>query len=345
MVDLFKNIYYIANIYIQMGIILYKSLVKEEVGLKALITFKYKDEEMKLLEDLGYEIIFNDERQFSFSDDMRDVDLLVCFDPFEKLDLDLFPNIKWIQLLSAGINQVPLDKVLKKNIILTNNRGCYSIPIAEWIVLKALEMIKNSREFYDRQNEKIWKMDTSLLELYGKTVGFLGTGSIAQEAAKRLEAFGVKILGFNRSGRPLEYFHQCYSIDMINQYIGQCDFFVIAAPYTNETHHLVNEEVFSNMKDGTYLINIARGSIIDEKALIENLKSAKIKKAALDVFETEPLPETSPLWDMDNVIISPHNSWSSEMIHTRRFEIAYKNMKRYKNNEELINIVDLKRGY
>ena len=206
-------------------------------------------------------------------------------------------------------------------------------------------MIKNSREFYDRQNEKIWKMDTSLLELYGKTIGFLGTGSIAQEAAKRLEAFGVKILGFNRSGRPVEYFHQCYSIDMINQYIGQCDFFVIAAPYTNETHHLVNEEVFSNMKDGTYLINIARGSIIDEKALIENLKSAKIKKAALDVFETEPLPETSPLWDMDNVIISPHNSWSSEMIHTRRFEIAYKNMKRYKNNEELINIVDLKRGY
>ena len=86
-------------------------------------------------------------------------------------------------------------------------------------------------------------MDTSLLELYGKTVGFLGTGSIAQEAAKRLEAFGVKILGFNRSGRPVEYFHQCYSIDMINQYIGQCDF-CYRCPYTNETHHLVNESVF-----------------------------------------------------------------------------------------------------
>lgn len=313
--------------------------------MKALITFKYKDEEMKLLEDLGYEIIFNDERDFSFSEDMKDAEVLVCFDPFKKLDIDLFPKLKWIQLLTAGINQVPVEKVLKKNIVLTNSRGVYSIPIAEWIVLKALEMIKNSRDFYKKQEEKIWKMDTSLLEIYGKIVGFLGTGSIAKEAAKRLQAFGVKIVGFNRTGRNAEHFHQSYPIDKINQEISQCDFFVITTPYTEETHHLINEEVFSHMKDGTYLINIARGSIIDEKALIENLKSGKIKKAALDVFETEPLPEDSPLWDMENVIISPHNSWGSEMISRRRFEIAYENMKRYINNEELINIVDLERGY
>jgi len=313
--------------------------------LKALITFKYKDEEMKLLEDLGYEIIFKDEREISFSDEMKAADIMVCFDPFDKIDIDLFPKLKWIQLLSAGINQVPVDKVLKNNILITNNRGGYSIPIAEWIVLKALEMVKNSKEFYNKQNEKIWKMDTSLLEIYGKIVGFLGTGSIAQEAAKRLEAFGVKILGFNRSGRDVEHFHQCYSIDKMNQLISQCDFFVIATPYTEETHHLVDQEVFSNMKDGTYIINIARGSIIDEEALVENLRSGKIRKAALDVFETEPLPNDSPLWDMENVIISPHNSWASEMYKRRRFEIAYQNMKRYINNEELINVIDLMKGY
>lgn len=300
---------------------------------------------MKSLEDLGFEIMFRDERDITFSDDMKDVDILVCFNPFEKIDIGLFPNLKWIQLLSAGINQVPLDKVQAQNILITNNRGGYSIPIAEWIVLKILEMIKNSKEFYDKQNKKIWKMDTSLLELYGKTVGFIGTGSIAEEAAKRLEGFGVKILGINASGKNVNHFHQCFSIDKINDIVPQCDFIVIATPYTDETHHLIDENVFASMKEGTYLINIARGSIIDENALVSNLKSGKIKKAALDVFEVEPLPEDSPLWEMDNVIISPHNSWASEMYSRRRYDIAYENMIRYINKESLVNIVDLKKGY
>jgi len=319
--------------------------LKGGIFLKALITFRYKDNEMKNLENLGFEIIFKDERDINFSEEIKDIDLMVCFDPFNKIDIELFPNLKWIQLLSAGINQVPIDKILDQDIILTNNRGGYSIPIAEWIVLKILEMIKNSREFYDKQNKKIWKMDTSILELYGKTVGFIGTGSIAQEAAKRLEGFGVNILGISSRGKNANHFHQCFSIDKINDIVSQCDFLVIAAPYTDNTHHLIDENVFSSMKNGTYLINIARGSIIDENALINNLKSGKIKKAALDVFEVEPLSEDSPLWEMDNVIISPHNSWASEMYSRRRYEIAYENMKRYINKEELINVVNLKMGY
>ena len=104
----------------------------------------------------------------------------------------MFPNLKWIQLLSAGINQVPEEKIRKRNILLTNSRGVYSIPIAEWIVLKTLEMYKNSKEFHEKQKNKTWKQNTHLLELYGKTIGFVGTGSIAQEAAKRFEGFGVK---------------------------------------------------------------------------------------------------------------------------------------------------------
>ena len=122
--------------------------------MKALITYKYTDEEMKSLEDLGYEIIFHDEKHLTFTDEMKDVDIMVCFDPFKNIDLDQFPKLKWIQLLSAGINQVPVDKVLKNNILLTNNRGGYSIPIAEWIVLKTLEMYKNSWEFYKKQEKK-----------------------------------------------------------------------------------------------------------------------------------------------------------------------------------------------
>jgi phosphoglycerate dehydrogenase-like enzyme len=313
--------------------------------MKALITFKYSDEEIKRLEDLGYDIIFSNEKEIVFSDEMKDIDLMVCFDPFDKIDISLFPNLKWIQLSSAGINHVPIDKVLSQNILLTNNRGGYSIPIAEWIVLKVLEMIKNTKEFYDKQNKKVWKMDTSLMELHGKTVGFIGTGSIASEAAKRLETFGVNIIGINSSGKEAEHFHQTFSIEEIDDVVSKCDFLVIATPYTEKTHHLIDESIFSHMKDETYLLNIARGSIIDEEALINNLKSGKIKKAALDVFEVEPLPEDSPLWEMENVIISPHNSWVSDMNSSKRYEIVYKNMKKYINGEKLVNIVDLKRGY
>lgn len=313
--------------------------------MKTLITYKYTDEQMERLEDLGYEIIFNDERDISFSEEMRDIDTLVCFNPFDKIDISQFPNLKWIQLLSAGINQVPKDIILEKNILLTNNRGGYSIPIGEWIVLKILEMLKDSRGFYEKQDKKEWKMNTSILELYGKTVGFIGTGSIASEAAKRLVPFGVENIGVNTDGRKVKYFHKSFSNDNIKKAISQSDIVVITTPYTKDTHHLVNEDLFNSMKDGTYLVNIARGSIIDEKALIKNLKTGKIKKAALDVFEVEPLPENSPLWKMDNVIISPHNSWASEMNRNRRFKIAYENMKRYINKEELINVIDLRKGY
>ncbi|NLJ99383.1 MAG: NAD(P)-binding domain-containing protein [Tissierellia bacterium] len=313
--------------------------------LKTLITFKYTDNEFKSLEDLGYEIIFKDEKDLSFSQDMKNIDTMVCFDPFNKIDISMFPNLKWIQLLSAGINQVPVDKVLKQNITITNNRGGYSIPIAEWIVLKTLEMYKNSREFYERQNSKVWKMDTSILEIYGKTIGFIGTGSIAQEAAKRFKGFGMNIIGINASGRETKYFDQCFSVDKINEVVKQLDIIVIAAPYTEATHHLIDKSILNNIKDGAYLVNIARGSIIDEKALVQSLKSGKIKKAALDVFEIEPLPKDSPLWDMENVAISPHNSWASEMNKRRRYKIAYENMKRYINKKELINVIDLKKGY
>lgn len=313
--------------------------------MKALITYKHTEEEINKLKKLGYQLVYKNEKDISLTEEIKDVDVMVCFNPFEKIDIDDFPNLKWIQLGSAGINQVPEDKVLNRDIIVTNNRGGFSIPIAEWIVLRVLEMIKNTKEFHSLQASKTWKTDNSMLELHGKTIGFIGTGSIAQEAAKRLDSFGVNLLGFNFTGNQAKYFHQSFNINEIKAHIDKCDFLIVAAPYTEATHHLVNEDLFQSMKDGTYLVNIARGSIIDENALIKHLKSGKIRKAALDVFEVEPLPESSPLWEMEQVLISPHNSWGSEMIFQRRFELVYKNMMNYINNKELLNVIDFKRGY
>jgi len=315
------------------------------VFLKALFTYDYGQEEMKKIENLGYDIIVKKEKGIEVTEDIKDIDVLVCYNPFETLEISKLDNLKWIQVSSIGIDQVPKETLIEKNIILTNNRGGYSIPMGEWIVLKILEMIKNSKELYENQKDQKWKIDTSILELYNKTVGFIGTGTIAQEAAKRLQGFGVEVLGLNTKGRDVEYFDKCYSNEEIEKLYEKSDVVIISVPHTKETHHMINEEAFNKMKDGVYLVNIARGSIINEKDMIKALKSGQIKKAALDVFEEEPLPKDSELWDLDNVIITSHNSWMSELRNERRYNTIYKNMKKYINNEDLINKVNLEKGY
>ncbi|GAE00386.1 D-isomer specific 2-hydroxyacid dehydrogenase [Clostridium botulinum B str. Osaka05] len=315
------------------------------MSIKALFTYNYGKENMKKIENLGYDITVINEKEIQYKDQLKDIEVLVCYNPFNTLDISLMKNLKWIQLSSTGVDQVPKDVVLKNNIIVTNNNGGYSIPIAEWIVLKTLELLKNSKEFYKKQQNKIWKLDTSLLELWGKTIGFIGTGSIAKEAAKRFLAFNVNILGVNTKGRDVEYFNKCYPKDNIKEMVSKCDVVIVSIPYTKETENLVDENVLSSMKEGALFINISRGTIVDEKKLIENLKLGKIKGAALDVFEEEPLLKDNPIWALENVIITPHNSWISEKRNIRRFDIIYENLKRYKEGMELKSIVNMNRGY
>ncbi|MCT4563606.1 MAG: phosphoglycerate dehydrogenase [Maledivibacter sp.] len=313
--------------------------------MKVLFTYDYGEEKMRSIEKLGYDTIYIDEKQLTNIKEIEDVEVLVCYNPFNTLDISKFKNLKVIMLSSIGIDQAPLEYIREKGIILTNNKGGYSIPISEWIVLKVLEMLKNSRGFYTKQSNQRWQIDTSILELYNKTVGFIGTGTIAKETAKRLKSFEANILGLNTRGKDVEYFDTCYSIKEIDKILSLSDIVVLAIPYTNDTHHLINDTTINMFKDGSYLINVSRGSIIDEGSLIKKINGGKFKGVALDVFEKEPLPKDSPLWNLNNVVVTPHNCWISEMRNKRRFDYLYKNMKRYMNGEELINIVDLDKGY
>ena len=313
--------------------------------MKVLFTKRFSDEKMKSFSDLGYEVVYISEDEVSYRDAISDVDLLVCYDPFKRLDISKLKQLKWIQLFSVGIDQLPKQKVREQGIVVSNNRSGFSIPMGEWIVMKILELLKNSKRFYDKQREKKWQTDSSLLELYNKTVCFIGTGSIAIEAAKRLQGFDVNITGINSTGRRVEYFNSCHPMKELHNVLPQADVVVLSIPYTKETHHLINEESISYIKKGACLINIARGSIIKESALIDALRKGNIHGAALDVFEEEPLPEESPLWEMNNVIITPHNSWISEMRTERRYRIVYENLRRYINGEALLNIVDIDKGY
>jgi len=312
---------------------------------KVLFTYDYGNEKMDQVRALGYDVLIAKENGIQYLERFEDVEVLVCYKPFETLDIRKMNHLKWIQLSSIGIDQTPLEYVEKEKIQLTNNKGGYSVPMGEWIVLKVLESYKDSKSMIQKQEKKEWHMNTSILELVGKTIGFIGTGTIAHEAAKRLQGFEMKVLGVNTNGRDIPLFDQCYAIDDMQTFLKRSDIVVCTIPYTAKTHHLINRDCMNAMKKESVLINVARGSIIDEQALIEALENGHFRSVALDVFEQEPLPVESPLWSFERAYISAHNSWISEMRNERRFDLTIENLRRYINNETLLNQVNISKGY
>lgn len=311
--------------------------------MKVLFTYDYGKENMDRIKELGYEVVLKAEDGITVTKDIEDIDVLNCYTPFTTLDIKKIPTLKWIQLSSIGIDQLPKEDI--KNIIVTNNKGGYSIPIGEWIVLKALEIYKDSKYFYEYQNSRKWKTNTSIQELTDKKVLFLGTGTIALEASKRLRSFVKRIDGVNTNGRAVEGFDICHSIKDIDDYIGDYDLVVICLPHTKSTHHLFDKELISKMRDDSVLINIARGAIIHEESLISALEEGKFLGVALDVFEKEPLNKESKLFEFDRAYLSPHNSWISEKRNQRRFELIYYNMKAFIEDKPLTNVVNIQKGY
>jgi len=314
------------------------------MGIKTLITYDFGEKRMKGLENLGCELIFMHDRRVTYSEELSEVEVVIGYDPFANLDISRLNELKWIQLVSAGIDKLPAEYVINNNIMVSNNKG-YSIPIGEWIVMNILELLKQSPRLYHSQSLKVWKIQKGILELHGKTVGFIGTGAIAKEAAKRVQCFEAKTFGLNTKGTETQYFDECFSTDRIDEMLIQSDIVVVTVPYTESVFHLIDGDRINSMKDGVLFVNISRGTIVDEEALVEGLRSCKIAGAALDVFEQEPLSKESPLWDMDNVIVTPHNSFYSDKREDRMYDIIYSNMKNYIEGKKIENVVDMKRGY
>lgn len=311
--------------------------------MKVLITVKISDEQLEKIKSLGYEIIRISESKIKNYEEVDDADILVTYNPFKRLDISKMKNLKYIMLTSVGFDQLPKEKVIKQNIQVTNNRGGYSIPMSEWIVMCILEIYKKSKMLYKQQQDKVWHMDFGISELYGSRIGFLGTGTIAVEAAKRLNGFGVEIWGYNTNGREVEYFDRCFGKNQINEIFKNCDVVVSTMPCTENTIGMIDKDKFELMKQGSSFINVGRGKIVNEEDLIKYLD--KFKGVALDVFEQEPLPKESPLWDADNVIVTPHNCWVSDKNDIRVEKLMYSNLKKYKEGKQVDNIVNIERGY
>lgn len=318
------------------------------VNIKALFTFKFSEEELERIRNLGYEVIFASESNKSSlgkltDEELESIDILATYNCFEKIDISKMKNLKYIMLTSVGFDQLPKEKVIKQNIQVTNNRGGYSIPMSEWIVMCILEIYKKSKMLYKQQQDKVWHMDFGISELYGSRIGFLRTGTIAVEAAKRLNGFGVEIWGYNTNGREVEYFDRCFGKNQINEIFKNCDVVVSTMPCTENTIGMIDKDKFELMKQGSSFINVGRGKIVNEEDLIKYLD--KFEGVALDVFEQEPLPKESPLWDADNVIVTPHNCWVSDKNDIRVEKLMYSNLKKYKEGKQVDNIVNIERGY
>ena len=238
--------------------------------------------------------------------------------------IEKFVNLKYIQLTSAGFDRVPMDYVKEHGIEIHNARGVYSAPMAELAVAGVLELYKKMRFFYENQKKHNWEKQRGLLELFGKTVVIVGCGDVGIECAKRFRAFGCTVIGVNRTARKNEVFDRIVPLSDIETVLPEADLVVLTVALTEETRHLMDAERLKQLKNTAILINIARGRVVDTNALIDCLPN--LGGAVLDVFEEEPLNTASPLWDMENVIITPHNSFAGDGNDKRMRDVICSNL-------------------
>lgn len=252
--------------------------------------------------------------------------------------LNQHPRLRWIQLLSAGYDKVDIASVHARGIYLTNARHVNSIPIAEDIIARILYFNRDMHLYTKDQQLGRWEPRQNAYELYQSTVGILGAGSIATHTAERLKSFHTRILCYRQNEINIPHFDQCFrGPDGLKTLLQQSDYVIVCLPLNTETKYLLNHETLSYMKKDALLINIARGDIIDEEALVDVLERKAIRGASLDVFHEEPLSKTSRLWRLDNVYITPHISFASTVFLSRLTDLLIDNTERFFAEEPLIN--------
>ncbi|MGP1909669.1 D-2-hydroxyacid dehydrogenase [Metabacillus sp. JX24] len=256
-------------------------------------------------------------------------------------------RLRWVQSWSAGVNSMPLQALEKKEVILTSANGVHANPISETIFALMLGLTRKIHAYVRNQSEKKWHHENMKLEIHGKTIGVIGVGAIGQETAKIAKAFGMTVLGVRHSGKPADFVDEMYTQADLNSILPRCDYVAVTVPLTLETERLFTYEQFKRMKPSAYFINIGRGEVVEEAALIQALEENEIAGAGLDVFEHEPLGVKSPLWEFENVIITPHTSGSTEFYNERLTEnILIPNLKTYLSDRvPSVNLVDYKKGY
>ncbi len=318
--------------------------------MKLLVTIDLKEKYMEMIRDAFPEILtvkaLDPARQV---EEIIDTDFLVTgFKP----DLELFKKgerLQVIQTWSAGVDKYMEEEVLQhlkaRGIKLISMSGIHGDPIAEHVMGLIINYSRRLYDFYEAQKERKWlRLDVG--QLAGKTMVIVGTGSIGREIARRAKAFRMRTIGVKRNIEgKIDYIDELYSNAQLEIALKQGDYIVIALPLTEETRGFIGRKEFAVMKETAFFVNIARGEVVDEGALIEALKEGRIAGAALDVFTEEPLSPDSPFYDLENVYITPHISAAHPDYNLKAVRLFIENLKSYLENREIKNLVDYNRGY
>jgi len=337
--------------------------------IKVLMTQRFTEAQIERLRAVSPRFVVV---QKSVKEDWDHTDTAHFFDGDEEImytfmpprDLSIAPRLKWVQLHSAGINHLTDHPILHSDLLITTSSGIHATPIGEFAITMMLALARKVPLMVRKQDRAEWpqrKWNSFLgTELRGKTLGIVGYGSIGREVARiATHGFGMRVLALSRGGEkhdcgyhepgvgdpegalPDAWFTRAQLLDLL----AQCDFVLIAVPLTDETRHLIGERELRAMKPTAFIVNIARGGIIDEAALVRALKDQWIAGAGLDVFEQEPLPADSELWRLENALIAPHVSGATPHYDDRAVELFCENLRRYLRGDELLNLVNREKGY
>ncbi len=256
------------------------------------------------------------------------------------------PKLRWVHTFSAGVDRhVPVMATYGR-VLLTNNSGAYDVPIAEHVLAMIFAAAKRLPEHLGAQGRHEWQREMPHAEVRDATLVVLGMGSIGGELARLAGGVGMRVIGIRRdASRPPPGVDRIVPADRLGEVAREADYLAVTAALTPQTRGMVSAEVLRALKPTAWVINIARGPIVDEAALAAALADKRIGGAALDVFDTEPLPADSPLWSLDNVILTPHVSNSSPKVRERSLALVVENVRRFKAGEPLLNLVDRTAGY
>ncbi len=295
---------------------------------------------------------------------VEDVEVLLrgwlSSDAFDRL-LVHAPRLNWVHSASAGVERALTPTARQRGLVITNARGVFSRPIAEYVLMMILAVSRRLPGLLELQRERTWQ-PLEGVELRDVTVGIVGLGSIGRAVGALATAFGCRVVAVRRRSEagveagagPADDEARPYGEVMLArvggpetlpELLGESDFVVLAAPLTLETEDMIDAAALATMKPTAWLINIARGRLVDERALLDALRDGRIGGAVLDTFREEPLQPSSPFYDLPNVIVTPHTSWSSARVLDRSVELFCDNLRRYAAGEPLLNVVDPAAGY
>ena len=259
----------------------------------------------------------------------------------------------WIHSPSAAVHQFMFPELVESDVILTNARDVHGPVVAEHVMALIFALAKQIPQAVRYQQQRVWGQeamwegDGRPREIAGATVGLVGVGTIGRNVAKHAAALGMKVIAVREhlEKKPPESVDEVYPTSQLHELLRRADYVVLAAPVTPDTTGMIGREQLANMKSDACLINVGRGSLINEIDLADALRNKQMRGAALDVFEKEPLPADSPLWDLENLLITPHTAGMTEKLWERHYTLFSENLRRYLNKEPLLALVDKRSGY